>query len=256
MGIAVFLDVDKTLTQHFIQQDYARALGCEPEYSVIEQQLQSRTIDETEFGERIISLFASKGLTKDKARELFSSVPLQPWTAELLTLEGVDKYLVSSGPSYYIDALANRFNIPQERVRRSTYRFDNDTGLISSCDAVSAGQKAQFVKERSGVYDITIGIGDSPEFDGPFVSHCTIPLLTSHKYGYLYIADLNSAVLLIDKLAKSAPRTVHPQGGLEEPRRLTIPQLWNSLRIETWIFLAGLFGGLGVWVEKILSARR
>lgn len=249
MSIGAFLDVDKTLTQDFIQQDYARALGCEDKYLGIEQELQSQKIDESEFGKRIIALFAANGLTKDKARDLFNCVTLHPWTAQLLSMKGVDQYLVSSGPSYFIDVLAARFDIPENRVRRSLYTFDRDTGLISSCDAVSAGQKAQFVAEKAEAYDITIGIGDSPEFDGPFVSHCTIPLLTSKRFGYVYIADLNSAVLLIDKLSKRAAAA--SGSDLSDPKKLTIPQLWDSLRIDTWLFLAGMFGGAGYWLAKL-----
>lgn len=253
MKIAVFLDVDKTLTRDFIQQGYARALGCEPDYVAIEQQLQSRAIDETEFGTRIISLFAAKGFTQIKAQQFFGAVTLQPWTDTLLHLKGVDKYLVSSGPNYYIDLFADRFGIPKEQVRASRYNFDVNSGLIGSCDAFSAAQKAQFVEEHSAAYDITIGVGDSPEFDGPFVSHCTIPLLTTQKTGYIYIADLNSAVLLIEKLARKEPSSAVEQPGLQDPKKLTIPQLWSSLSWETWAFLAGLFGGIGIFLGKILS---
>ncbi len=54
MKIAVFLDVDRTLTRDYIQQEYARALECEPEYLEVETRLQSQEITSTEFGERII----------------------------------------------------------------------------------------------------------------------------------------------------------------------------------------------------------
>ena len=193
MKIAVFLDVDKTLTLDFIQKEYAKALGCRPEYEKIENEFQRKQISSAEFGKEIIVLFASKHLTEDRAGELFSSVRLQPWTDELLALD-IDKYLVSSGPSYYIDPLATKYRIPEKNVCRTVYRFDRRTRIIDSCSSVDEQYKADFVRERVGEYDLTIGIGDNAKFDGPFVSHCTIPLLTVTTESTLHIPNFGAVI--------------------------------------------------------------
>jgi hypothetical protein len=66
MRIAVFLDVDKTLTKDLIQQEYAKVFGCEPEYLALEAEFQSKR-DSTKFGMELIRLFASQGFTEGKA---------------------------------------------------------------------------------------------------------------------------------------------------------------------------------------------
>jgi phosphoserine phosphatase/class 3 adenylate cyclase len=197
--IGLFLDVDKTLTRNFIQQDYARALGCEQEYAQIESRYQQKEITGTGFGEELISLFRSKNFTQVRAKELFSTVALQPWADELLRLP-IEKNLVSSGPSYYLEQLAQIYGIDVHNICKSDYFFNWQSGLIESCNAVEAQYKASFARQRVQQYDISIGIGDHPEFDGPFVSHCTIPLLTVHAEGYLHATSIGTVVILIRNL--------------------------------------------------------
>jgi class 3 adenylate cyclase len=197
--IGLFLDVDKTLTRNFIQQDYARALGCEQEYAQIESRFQQKEITATGFGEELISLFRAKKFTQVRAKELFSTVVLQPWADELLRLP-IEKHLVSSGPSYYLEQLAEIYGIDVHNICKSDYFFNWQSGLIEACNAVDAQFKASFTRQRVRQYDISIGIGDHPEFDGPFVSHCTIPLLTVHAEGYLHASTINPVVLLIRNL--------------------------------------------------------
>src|ERR1039457_1141208 len=144
MRVAVFLDVDNTLTTDFIQKQYAQVLGCEAEYCELETKFQKQAIKSKTFGDEIIKLFASKGFNEEKANAHFKDVHLQSWTDELLKMPNIDKYLVSSGPSYYIDALADRYNIPEENRCRSIYRFNHQSGLIESCTAVDAQYKADF----------------------------------------------------------------------------------------------------------------
>lgn len=202
MRVAVFLDVDNTLTEDFIQKQYATSLKCQSEYCALETQYGNKTINSKTFGEKIIALFASKGFTEEEAASHYQDIVLKPGAEELLKLTTVDKYLVSNGPSYYIDALAARHNIPEENRCRSIYKFNRKTGLIDSCLAVDDQDKADFVSKFKGKYDITIGVGDSAEFDGPFLSHCTIRLLTVETGKYLYIPHLTSLVQLIGKLTE------------------------------------------------------
>ena len=69
MKVGLFLDVDKTLTKNFIQQEYAKLLGCENDYRYIESEFQNGKISSLEFGERIIDILVLPGF---------------PWVADLL----------------------------------------------------------------------------------------------------------------------------------------------------------------------------
>jgi phosphoserine phosphatase len=250
MRIAVFLDVDKTLTKDFIQQEYARVLGCESEYLALETEFQ-RTRDSTKFGKELIKLFASRGFTEGRAIDNFGRIVLQEWTDEMLKLPGVDKYLVSSGPSYYIDALAEKYEIPRESKSCSVYKFDSKTHLIESCAAVSAENKADFVKRiissQKKPYAITIGVGDSPLMDGPFIAHCTIRLMTVPTDQAIYIPDFNSVILLIRRLSELA------KDGVFDPFQLTMPELAREMTTERWIYVIGsliTFFGAGFGVGR------
>lgn len=250
MRIAVFLDVDKTLTKDFIQQEYARVLGCEPEYLALESEFQSKS-DSVKFGKELIKLFASRGFTQGKAIDNFERIVLQDWTDELLKLPEVDKYLVSSGPSYYIDSLAKKYNIPDENRCRSLYSFNAESHLIESCVAVGAENKADFVKKKISdqkePYAITIGVGDSPLMDGPFVAHCTIRLMTVRTDHDIYIPDFNSVILLIRRLSELAKE------GVFDPMERPIPDLVRKMPLKWWLSIGGILLGVfsaGIAFEK------
>lgn len=232
MRIAVFLDVDNTLTTDFIQKQYAKALGCEAEYEVLEGKFQKEANSKA-FGDELVKLFAAKGFTEKKAREVFDQVSLQKWTDGLLRLADIDKYLVSSGPNYYIDVLAERYKIPDENIFRSVYKFSqNPPFTIESCEAVSDQNKAKFVNERKGKYDITIGVGDSEKHDGPFLSQVTIPLLRGHTDEYISVTDFQSVILLINSLSQIAETAQ-----VFDPGSQTIVQMVKSITINNWVWI-------------------
>jgi len=246
MRIALFLDVDKTLTTHFIQQECAEMLGCKPEYDALEARFQKEPDYTTTFGDEIVKIFASKGFTEKRAREFAKQVHLQPWTAQLLELPGVDKYLVSSGPSFFVNYLAKKFNIPKEHVCCSTYTFHEETGIIESCQAVGRHDKQMLVDKHRDNYDLTIGVGDSPEHDGLFLSMCTIQLMTVPAREYIHISDLNSVILLVQRLSQALVDLDLEQGPL-------LPKL-RALTFAAWAAVIGtvigfLAVGLAIGVE-------
>jgi phosphoserine phosphatase len=203
---AVFLDVDLTLTEDYIQSYFARALDCYDDYKQkLEDKLEAGEITSEAFGRGLIKLFSSKGFTMSKAQESYGEVVVFPFAKKLFRMPGVDTFLVSSGPSYFIDLLGKEFNIPQTRICRSEYRFDEKTGLIKSCLAVNSLGKQRFVMEKSIGYDITIGIGDSVKADGGFVNICTIPLLTKPAEGFIHVENFNyeTVFMLVEKLLKA-----------------------------------------------------
>jgi 2-hydroxy-3-keto-5-methylthiopentenyl-1-phosphate phosphatase len=140
MRVALFLDVDNTLTPSPIQGYFARALGVYNQYVELEDQFQKETISSADFGRELVALFASQRFNSGKAAEIFGTVPLQPWADGLFALQKNEKihvYLVSHGPSYYISELADKRDVPHQRVCCSKYFFEAPGSVISSCNAVS-----------------------------------------------------------------------------------------------------------------------
>jgi len=204
MAIGIFLDVDITLTRGLIQRHYADKLGVASEYQEIERLLQIKEINVDEFGERLISLFNDAKFDDKFAETWFQAMPLQSWTEVILKLPRdypVTLYLVSSGPSYYVQRLAKQFGIPEQNVLCSQYVFGKD-GQLERCDAVSPTTKVGFVERFSNAHLVSIGIGDHAEFDGPFISNCDIPILTESKQGFLHLETLEVITTLVKKLSK------------------------------------------------------
>src|SRR5262249_55591969 len=114
MATGLFLDVDNTLTQEHIQHAYARGLGCEDEYLELEQEFQPHQ-NRGRLGRKLVELFAEKGFTKELALRYFDEVELAPWADEILSLD-IERFLVSAGPSYYVEELARRYEIPSQNV--------------------------------------------------------------------------------------------------------------------------------------------
>jgi len=180
MAIGLFLDVDNTLTQGFIQSYYATELGCLVEYERIETGFGKGILSPAQFGQEIINLFAGRGLTSERASEIYGKVQTQDWVREVFNLPA-DHYLVSSGPNYFIDKFAEDHGIPPTRVRCSNYRFGGEDGRIDSCVAMTDNRKADFVRGLAHKYDLTIGVGDSPSKDGPFLRECTVPIIVGSQ---------------------------------------------------------------------------
>jgi 2-hydroxy-3-keto-5-methylthiopentenyl-1-phosphate phosphatase len=205
LKLAVFLDVDLTLTEDYIQSYYAKDLGCYPQYQKLEDDLRDQKITSEIFGKELIKLFASKGFTLEKAKQVYYDVGLYPFAKKVLRMTTVDRYLVSTGPNYFIEELSKQYGIPRDRVLCSEYRFNGKTGIIQHCYAVNSAGKQKFVMEKSIGYDITIGIGDSDISDGGFVNVCTIPMLTRTHQGFIQCENFNSETvfILIEKLSKA-----------------------------------------------------
>lgn len=236
MKLAVFLDVDKTLTEDYIQRYYAEELGCKPQYEKLEDDLKHERITSAEFGKGIIALFASKNLTEARAKQIAPKVVLRDWAKPLLRTK-IDKYLVSSGPSYYIDEMIKEYGIPQDRVLRSYYGFGDD-GVIESCEAVNAQQKQDFAVDQAAKYDITIGIGDDATADGPFVGACTISMLTEPNQGYMHVANFNSVTVLIDKLLKASKDAESLP--VDKLKNLTLLQAIKVFSVGLWATFCGV----------------
>lgn len=191
MTIGLFLDVDNTLTDGFIQQKFAELLNVDKDYDIIESQYQKEEINSDEFGNRLIELFNRTQFNEDFAKENFSRIPLKNSAEPLLKSRSpsVLIYFVSAGPSYYVQRLAEKYKVPPDNVLCSEYSFDS-AGRLSSCNAVSPGQKHDFMKQHAKTLDLTIGVGDDEIHDASFLHGCDIGLLVP-KRGYPRIGSDN-----------------------------------------------------------------
>jgi|GEM_PF-6545447 len=207
MTIGLFLDVDFTLTKELIQRYYSEKLGVLEGYEEIEKLFQQRDINSDEFGRRLIKLFNEAKFNDAFAETWFQAMPLQNWTKEIMSLQGeypVTIYLVSSGPSYYIERFAKHFKIEEGNYLCSEYVFGKDgDGKLVSCAGVNQLTKVQFVNRFINNHILTIGIGDHAEFDGPFITRCDIPILTQRNEGFLYAETLQLIPTLISKFSNS-----------------------------------------------------
>jgi predicted nucleotide-binding protein/phosphoserine phosphatase len=207
MAIGIFLDVDITLTKGLIQRNYALHLGVVDEYEKIEKAFQDENINANEFGERLIALFNERNFSDGFAEAHFNNISLQNYASAILNLPRENKlvtiYLVSSGPSYYVKRLADMYQIPQENVLCSKYEFEEmEGGKLLRCVGVGGSSKSEFVESKAINHIITIGIGDSKEFDAPFLSHCDIQILTVVNDSYLSAPNLEFLPLLVRRLNK------------------------------------------------------
>ena len=207
MSIGLFLDVDITLTTGFIQRSVAAELGALDAYFALEAEFQVGKIFSAEFGKSLISLFNDAGFEKLDLERLQEIVPLNPWTKHVLSIP-VTKYLVSSGPSYYIRPFAARFGIPDTNIICSEYVL-SPSGSLVECRAIAAVHKKEFVTQKKGEHLITVGVGDHPAHDGPFVTECDVPILTVPAPGYLFLDDLSALSSMMSRMASHHPQRTH-----------------------------------------------
>jgi Predicted nucleotide-binding protein containing TIR-like domain/haloacid dehalogenase-like hydrolase len=157
-------------------------------------------------------MFREKNFTRKFAEDNFGRIQMRPGADRLLS-ETKHTFLVTSGPSYFIDFLAEKYRIPKDRVICSSYDFDKD-GLINSCiKPVNSVLKAAFVEERAERFDVSIGVGDT-EQDFAFLSHCNVRVMMSGKSineAYFTVTDLNPILDYIQKF-----QTVRHDRRLEE----------------------------------------
>lgn len=256
MKIALFLDVDRTLTRDFIQHIYAKELNVEKEYQELEDAFQlgldpdrvkaKNGISSAEFGTRLSKLFGDKHFTRAKAEELFPKVDLWEDVEDLFKWQekGVAIYLVSSGPNYYIDILVRRNEVPPERAKSSTYHFRPDDGVIYRCNSVNAQDKHDFVRKEIEKYDITIGIGDSDQHD-TFVSLCTISMFTTPHKDYIHLTQFSALSRMLEKLLEQEADVPANAGVLDAEtwKKVSPREAFHRLSIGLWLLIVGLLIG-------------
>lgn len=204
--IAVFCDVDDVLTDMPINMQLATFMGVEGGLTEIEAKFY-KDGDTDAFNRDFIPLFRGAGFNANKAQEYFERVELRNRAIELIKLEGVDIYLVTSGPSFYLDLLANQHGLdPDTRCTCSRYKFD-DNGSLSANGWAAVGEAAKrsFVKKHAKKYSLTVGVGNSVRLDGLFLAQCSVPILIGAlEKAFLCVNELDTVIETIGNLAEWA----------------------------------------------------
>jgi len=217
MKLGVFIDIDQVVTQEPINISFARKLGseCEKEYRRIDDEYHKHGMSSEKFNERFIPLFRKHGMNKAMCESIREGIELRPEAEVLLTDKRFDLFFTSSGPSFFIEWLAAKYGIPEQRVRCTRYSFDQDGQLIWNGTANSS-DKASFVSLHKQSYSLTIGVGDNIKNDQVFLEHCDIKIIVLPQIAsedsspfieaascYLSVTELKPIIQLVDRLVGS-----------------------------------------------------
>ncbi len=214
MKLGVFIDIDQVVTQEPINISFARKLGteCEKQYRLLDDEYHKHGMTPEMFDERFIPLFRGFGMQQDLCSSIREEIVLRPEAGTLLTDKRFDLFFTSSGPSFFIEWLATKYGIPDQRVRCTRYSFDQDGQLVWIGTANSL-DKASFVSHFKKNYSLTIGVGDNIQNDQVFLEHCDIKIivlpqkvpenstqLQEAASQYLTVTELKPIIQLIDRL--------------------------------------------------------
>ena len=210
MRVGLFLDVDGVLTVKAANLQFAQLLGVEDKLIELERRFSEGEINNDEFNADFIPLFRSAGFSQDFALKNFDNIQLRIGADRLLS-DSLNTFLVTSGPSYFIDALAQRRNFPSDRIRCSRYEFDKN-GLLYRCvEPVNSAMKGTFVQERAATFDVSVGVGDTDQ-DIEFLTHCNVRVLFGgNRNQYFTVRDLQPIIDVVRKfqVAGTAPDERH-----------------------------------------------
>ncbi len=176
--------------------------------------------------------------------------------------KGVDIFLVSSGPNYYVEHLAAKQNIVKEHVLCSQYIFDSK-GIISKCFAIEDQDKTQFVMDHINKYDLTIGIGDSKSHDG-FIDVCTIALLMEPDDHHLHVPRFDTVSTLLNRLivmpnSLGISSKKYEELTVDDFKKLSIRDVFRRVSLGLWIVIFGIIvaafvaGAGSDWLKGFVS---
>lgn len=205
MRLGLFVDVDNVLTGEPVNMQFARILGVERDLVQLERKFGLGEIGNDKFNAAFIPLFRKAGFSRTFVEANVRNVVLRANHERLLSNRQDPPYLVSSGPDYFVNWLADQFQIPKKNVICSRYTFDDDSkGLLSRCiSPVSPNGKSEFVRKHVRKFDFTVGIGDNPELD-VFLMHCQIRILMDvFRSGFLTTREIEPIVSVVDALAEA-----------------------------------------------------
>lgn len=191
----------------------ANLLGVEKHLIDLERKYESGGVSSAEFGNRLVPLLREAGFTKSFLDDNFSNIQLDAYAADVIQESGENTFLVTSSPNYFIDRFCVRYGIGQDRYICSQYGFDDKGLIVSSISPCGPRDKELFVRRRRDKFDLTIGVGNSIEQDGPFMSVCDIPILFGEeRRDYLSSWELYSVLAVIRNIKRRSDASVdgHP----------------------------------------------
>lgn len=198
MEVGLFLDVDGVLNHKAVNLQYAQLLGIENKLIELETRFGNRLITNDEFNAEFIPLFRDAKFTKEFAHKNYSNIQMRA-NAKQLIAACPNTFIVTSGPSYFIEAFAKENDLRNDRVLCSQYKFDDQSLLSRDVTPVTSTMKGDFVSERAPHFDVSIGVGDTDQ-DTEFLSHCDVRILmTGNRIEYLNVRELQPVVDLIGK---------------------------------------------------------
>ncbi len=198
MEVGLFLDVDGVLNHKAVNLQYAQLLGVENKLNELEKRFANREITNDEFNAEFIPLFRGAQFTKEFAQKNYSNIQMRS-NAKQLIAACPNTFIVTSGPSYFIDKLAKENDLRDDRILCSRYQFDHEELLSRDVIPVTSTMKGDFVSKLASRFDVSIGVGDT-EQDTEFLSHCDVRILMAgNRLEYLNVRELQPIVDLVGK---------------------------------------------------------
>jgi phosphoserine phosphatase len=198
MEVGLFLDVDGVLNHKAVNLQFAQLLGVENKLIELEKRFANREITNDEFNAEFIPLFRDAKFTKEFAQKNYFNIQMRA-NAKQLIASCPNTFLVTSGPSYFIDMLVKENNLRDDRILCSRYQFDQEDLLSRDVRPVNSAMKGDFVSAYAPRFDVSIGVGDT-EQDIEFLSHCDVRILMAgNRLEYLNVRELQPIIDLIGK---------------------------------------------------------
>ena len=203
MRVGLFLDFDGVLTPKPINMQIASMLGVEKELVDLEHQYRVGMITSAQFGDLLVPLFRKSGFSQSYMDANFSRIQLDPFAADIVQEFSDTIHIVTSSLNYYIQRFCVKYGIDQARLICSIYDFDELGNISKSTMPCGVREKETFVRRLRNNYDLTIGVGDNIEQDGPFLSLCDISvLMREERRDHLSMTELYSLLNLMRRIRK------------------------------------------------------
>ena len=195
--------MDGVLTGKAINLQFAQLLGVQEKLIDLERSYANREITNDQFNTTFIPLFRDAGFSLQFAHDNFDKLQMRINTERLLAATP-DTFLVTSGPSYFIDDLVERYQLNPQHILCSRYEFDKQ-GLLCRCvQPVNSAMKGSFVKERATRFEVSVGVGDTDR-NVEFLSHCGIRVLMGgNRTEYFTARELQPILDIIANLQRAA----------------------------------------------------
>jgi len=205
---AVFFDVDSTVVRTEGIDLLGRCFGVKKEISELTKNAMNGNVRFQDAMADRLNLMAEHGMTKERLEECVKTEGKPRWSRGIrevvkrLQHMGKDVYLVSGGFRNMIKPIAEKLNIPDDRVYANTILFDNEGQYVDfdrTAPTSRSGGKPAVLKaaQRENGYKTMVMLGDGAtdldaRLNGPaslFIGYGGVSVRTKVKAGadwYIY----------------------------------------------------------------------